>query len=173
MEPPGEAPTPKPPEGDRTTILLHLYERQNKEVERREGREQQLFEWLTGLLLAAFGAIIALSDRKKELPHQGEIKFLTTILILAPVLILAYRLWRYSKATVENAAAIDRIEELLHVFDSEYFGGCQPYPEHWEWRRVAQREKRKTPYLYLAILFLMTSCVIASAWLLLGATPDP
>lgn len=159
-------------EGHRTEILLHLYERQNNEIERRERREQKLFEWMTGLLLAAFAAIIALSDRKEAaLPHAEWIKILTTIMIAAPVYILGKRLRRYSEATVENAEAVDRIEELLRVFEPNYFGPVTPYPPEWEKKRVEQRQSRTTPASYLIILFLMTACVIASVWLLLGAQP--
>ena len=43
-------------DSDKLSVLLQLLEHQISEIKRREGREQQLFEWATSLLLAAFAA---------------------------------------------------------------------------------------------------------------------
>jgi hypothetical protein len=154
-------------EENQTTILLHLYERQNNEIERREGREQHLFEWTAGLLVAALGGVIALAEHVEHLPHRNLIKLLTSVMLAVPTLIFVERGRRYSRGTVENAKALDRIEELLHLFDPDYFGARTPYPSDWKGGRVATRLRRRTPLYYLFILLVMAACVITTAWLIL------
>lgn len=153
--------------GDKTSILLQLLDHQLKEIERREGREQKMFEWLTALLLAAFAAIVALSDRDHPLLNSNIVKAIATTLVAAPCLILLYRFKRYSELSVENAKAVERIEQCLGVFKDDVYGGLSPYPPEWEGVFAANRKRRNTPYYYLAVLVVMAACVITTIWLIL------
>jgi hypothetical protein len=153
--------------GDKASILLQLLDHQLKEIERREGREQKIFEWSTGLLLAAFAATVALSNRGHPLEYSYFVKAVATILVATPCLIFSYRFKRYSDLSVENAKAVERIEQCLGVYKGASYGGLSPYPPEWEGVFAENRKKRHTPYVYLAVLILMELCVIATIWLIL------
>jgi hypothetical protein len=90
-------------DSDKLNVLLQLLEHQIEEIKRREGREQQLFEWATSLLLAAFAAVIALSDRSTSLPYSFYVKLLATLLIAVPTAIIAYRILGYTRRSASNA----------------------------------------------------------------------
>ena len=152
---------------DKTAVILRSLEHQFREIQRREEREQKLFEWSSGLLLAAFAAIVALSGRTSALPHALFVKTLASILIGVPTIIFSGRLLRYSKLTVDNAEAIERIEEILGVFEEGVYGEQALYPPRWRGQLARKRSERKTPHLYSVILLLMAACVIATIWLLL------
>jgi hypothetical protein len=153
--------------GEKLTVLLQLLEHQIGEIERREGREQQLFEWSTGLLVAAFGAVIALSDRDHPLPYPLAVKALAILLILVPTTIFAIRILGYSQRSADNAEAVERIEDLLKLFDPHYYGDRSPYPPEWQGKLAKGRRQRKTPRYYTFILMLMASCVVMTIWLIL------
>lgn len=152
---------------DKVTILLHALTHQLGEIQRREGREQQLFEWSTGFLVAAFGALVALSDRANPLPYVLPIKILATLLIAVPSTILAIRILGYSRRSVENAATVERIEVLLRMFEAGYYGPASPYPPGWEGTFASGRKQRRTAFYYSGILLLMAFCVVMTIWLLL------
>jgi hypothetical protein len=152
---------------DKLTVLLHALSHQMSEIQRREGREQQLFEWSTGLLVASFGAVIALSDRASPLPYAFLVKLLATLLIAVPTGIFAVRILGYSKRSADNAEAIERIEDLLKLFDDGYYGSRSPYPPAWQGKLASGRRRRKTPFYYTFILILMATCVITTIWLIL------
>jgi hypothetical protein len=154
-------------ESDKVNVLLQLLTHQLEEIKRREGREQQLFEWATGLLLAAFAAVIALSDRSTPLPYSPSIKLLATLLIAVPTAIIAYRILGYTKRSAGNAEAVERIESLLHLYEKGYYGTTTPYPPDWEKKLAKVRLGRRTPLLYSLILSLMATCVVITIWLIL------
>ncbi|MDQ4122180.1 MAG: hypothetical protein M3209_12135 [Acidobacteriota bacterium] len=152
---------------DKTTILIHLLDFQAKEIQRRESREQKLFEWTVGVLLAAFGAVVALSNREQPLPHPFWIKLFASCLIGIPTFIFCLRILKYSKKTIENGEAIDKIERILRLYEKETFGGETPYPENWANGLSISRKKRKTQYFYSLIMAIMAVCVISTVCLIL------
>lgn len=152
---------------DKVTVLLHALTHQLNEIQRREGREQQLFEWSTGFLVAAFGALVALSDRATPLPYALPIKILATLLIAVPSSILAVRILGYSKRSVQNAETVERIEVLLRMFEAGYYGSESPYPPSWQGAFASGRRRRRTAFYYTGILLLMVFCVVMTVWLLL------
>ena len=104
---------------DKTEILLHSLDSQIKIIEQGEEREQQLFQWSTSLLLASFGAVVALSDRPSTLPFAGTVKLLATALIAVPVGLSITWIFRRSSRSVKNAEVVERIEKRLHLFEDE------------------------------------------------------
>jgi|CXWL01.1.fsa_nt_gi hypothetical protein len=154
-------------DSDKTTILLNLLDRQTSQIERREQKEQQWFEWQTGLLLATFGAIVALAQRSSPLPYLVIIKSLATVLVGIPTLLVIYRIVRQKSRSVKNAETIERIQQLLHLFDEGVYGSQSPYPKEWAGNLAKGRLKRTTPNYYALILLLMMACVITTIWLVL------
>ena len=152
---------------DKTTILIHLLDFQAKEIQRREAREQKLFEWTVSVLLAAFGAVVALSNRELPLPHPFWVKLFASCLIGIPTFIFCLRILKYSKKTIENAQAIDKIEGILHLYDEKTYGGVTPYPESWANGLSASRKRRKTQFFYSLIMAIMAVCVISTVCLIL------
>jgi len=152
---------------DKASVLLNLLDRQIDEIQRKEQREQQWFEWSTSLLLATFGAVIAFSDRANPLPYPVIIKSVATILIVIPSFIATSRiLVERSKAT-KNAQTVERIQQLLHLFEDGYYGVQSPYPPVWAGNLARGRLNRKTPVYYALILLLLMICVITTIWLIL------
>jgi hypothetical protein len=152
---------------DRTNVLLKALDHQIKSLEQGEDRELQFTQWTTSLLLGAFGAVVALSDRSNPLPFPIPVKSLATVLVLVPVLLSVIWIFRRSRRSVRNAEAIERIERALHLFEGEYYGTDSPYPEKWEGKLVESRLRRKTPVYYSVVMILVAICVVAVIWLVL------
>lgn len=152
---------------DRTAILLQLLEHQLGEIERRESREQKLFEWSTGLLAAAFGAVLALSEKSHNLCNRMAIQILATVLVALPTFGLIVRIGRYQRMSVENAEVVERLEKLLLLFEAGVYGNESPYPVEWKDTLSAKRAERKTPLYYQVVSLLMGACVVAAIWLVL------
>jgi ferric-dicitrate binding protein FerR (iron transport regulator) len=95
------------------------------------------------------------------------VKTLASILVGVPTIIFATRIRRYSERSVENAEAIDRIENVLRLFEEGYYGMNAPYPREWAGKLSKRRKERNTQNYYSAIMLLMGFCVIATVWLLL------
>ena len=152
---------------DKTEILLKVLDDQIRSIERGEEREQQLFQWSTSLLLAAFGVVVALSDRSQALPFPIVVKSLATVLIVVPVFLSIIWIFRRSRRSVKNAEAIERIEKSLRLFEDGYYGVDSPYPRAWEGRLAESRLRRKTPVYYALVMVIMTTCVVTVIWLIL------
>jgi len=154
-------------DSDKLTVLLKLRDDQIGEINRRRGLEQKWFEWSSSLLLAAFGAVIALSNRSNPLPHSVVVKFLATVLILVPTLLSSYRIIREKRKSVGNAESIEHIQELLQIYEENVYGAASPYPKEWISRYARGMKKRQTLIFYSSILIVMGSCVAIAIWLIL------
>lgn len=152
---------------DQTSVLLRLLEYQFGQIEVKEQREQKWFEWTTSLLLATFGAVVALSQRSSPLPFSIIIKSIASILIAAPSIIAAQRMLREKSKSILNAETITRIGQLLHLYEGEVYGHRSPLPESWESSFAVARRNRKTPNQFAFIVLIMAICVIATIWLIL------
>jgi len=146
----------------KVTILLNILGSQIGEIQRREEREQQIFLWATSLLLAVFGAILALSDKTNQLAYPTAMKLLITAMVTIPISLFIRWLFRFRTDDIKNTEIIERIEKLLHLFESGHYGEHSPLPEHWLGR---SRRLRRTPLYYAATMLLMTACVIVAIWL--------
>jgi len=152
---------------DKTQILLYIFDFNVKEIYRRKEQQQRLFEWSTSLLLAAIGAVVALSGRSTPLDFPVAIKALATIMIVVPTFLFSQRIVKFRKGSVGNAKAVERIQEILRLFEDGYYGVRSPYPHEWEGTLAEGIRKGKTTLIYVAILVLMAACVVAAIWLLL------
>ncbi|NJO73671.1 MAG: hypothetical protein HC833_07875 [Leptolyngbyaceae cyanobacterium RM1_406_9] len=154
-------------ESDKVAVLLNLQDMQVKEMHRREETEQKLFEWSTSLLLAAFAAIVALSQRTVVLPQATFVKVIATVMVGVPVYLVIVKIKERSGASVGNAEAVERIQSLLHLFDDSYYGTHSPYPQEWAGQLAKGRLKRKSPIQKFVIIGLMAFCVISTIWAIL------
>jgi hypothetical protein len=152
---------------DKVTILLSIFEASNQTIQRREDREQKMFEWSTSLLLAAFAAMVALAGRAAPLPFPYAVKGIATVLITIPTGLFIYRINSSARGFLGSAHAIDRIGEALRLVEKGYYTEDSIYPERWSGHLSKRVLRRKTPKYYTAILVLMLLCVVASVWLLL------
>lgn len=154
-------------DSDKITVLLNLLNCQIDEIRRREQTEQKLFEWATSLLLASFGVIVALSQKAALIQHAIIVKFIATILVSVPIGLITFRILGRSKASMGNAEAVERIQDLLHLFEDGYYGSHSPYPKVWSGTLAAGRLKRKSPIYNSVILALMAGCLVTTIWLIL------
>jgi len=149
------------------SVLMKLLEIQIDGLERKATIERNLFQWTTSLLLAVFGVVVALADKTAALPHALPIKILSTIVVSAPALLSVVWIFRRSRGSVSNTAAIEQIQDLLGVFDDKRYGAHSPYPRRWEGTLASSHAKRKTPYYYTAVIMIMAACVILAIWFVL------
>jgi len=154
-------------QSDKVTILLNLLDLQTSEIQRREEIEQKFFEWSTSLLLATFAGVIALSQNDTPLPYSILVKILATVMIGIPVYFSILGIITRSSASKTNAEAVERIQELLHLFDDNYYGSHSPYPHEWVGRLAQSRLKRKSPIHKSVIIVTMACCVVATLWVVL------
>ena len=153
---------------DKVAVLLNLLNYQTNEMHRQEEIAQKWFEWSTSLLLAAFGVIIALSGRSSPLPYPIFVKSIATILVIVPTVLFIIRILSRPIVAATNAQTMIRIEKLLHLFESEYYGSQSPYPKAWAGNFLPDVIlKRRTPISYTLVLGLMVVCVITTIWLVL------
>lgn len=153
---------------DKVTVLLNLLNYQTNEMHRQEEIAQKWFEWSTSLLLAAFGVVIALSGRSSPLPYPILVKSLATILVIVPTVLFVIRILSRAIVAATNAQTMIRLEKLLHLFESEYYGSHSPYPETWAGDFLPDVIlKRRTPISYTLVLGLMAGCVVTTIWLVL------
>ncbi len=153
---------------DKVNILLNLLESQFSELRRSEEREQVVFQWTTSLLLVSFGALIALSDRSIPLQHPLAIKLLASIMLTFPATFsVVWMIWRVKRSS-RNADAVDRIRESLHLYEDGYYGGLlSVYPHYWKNAFAKYIVKRLETKYYIAIVILMTICVVGSLWIVI------
>jgi hypothetical protein len=146
----------------KVTVLLHLLEQQTKSIDDRVKIERSWFEWTTGLLLASFGAVVALSGRTQPLPYPEIIKTIATILVVVPAIISISRILRTTQGMMNNATAVERIQDLLFIFEDDIYGKQSPFPVTWRGKLASGFLKRRTPKYYSLILLIMTTCVVAT-----------
>lgn len=151
----------------KVTVLLNLLDFQLHEIQRRQDREQQLFQWSTSLLLAIFGVVTALFGTTAQTPFPDTIKLLASIMVLLPISFTIYWIFRLSSQAVQNAATVERIQELLLLFDTTYYGATSPYPGSWQGNFATDLRRRRTPMYYAIILSTMAVCVVLLLWLVL------
>lgn len=152
---------------DKTVILLNALNFNVDEINRKEQEQQKLFEWSTGLLLAAFAAVVALAGNTTPLAYPIPVKILATTLIAVPSCLFIFRIAARTKDIVGNAKAVESIEEALHLFEDGYYGTHSPFPQEWQGKLADTIRKDKMPSYYALISGLMTACVVTAIWLVL------
>lgn len=151
----------------KVTILLNALDFQLHEIQRRQDREQQIFQWSTSLLLTIFGVVTALYSTTSTTPFPALIKVLASLMVSLPILFSTYWIFRLSSQAVNNAATVERIQNLLLLFDTSYYGAESPYPQTWHGSLARNLRKRRTPLYYALILGTMALCVVLAIWVVL------
>jgi len=150
----------------KAAVLLQMLQFHIDEVHRRQDAEKTWFEWISALLLATFGVVIALAGNT-TVRQPLIIKILATVMISVPTFIAGYRILKIAQSTQGNARMVERIQEILHLFDPGYYDVEALQPELWRGRLAQNMLKRKTPKYYVGIISLMALCVIFAVWLVL------
>jgi hypothetical protein len=152
---------------DKTAFLLSALDFHIHEIQRREEKEQRIFDWCTNLLLITFGAIVALAGQAQSLAFPVFTKIVATIFIGFPTAIFVYRIMIQRTRTRRNAEIVQRIEEIFHVYEDEYYSREALYPKKWSGNLSKVVSRRKTPIYYSIIIVFLAICVIVTIWLLL------
>jgi hypothetical protein len=151
----------------KVNILLNALDFQIKEIQRRQDREQVIFQWSTSMLLAIFAAIIALAGHISSTTYPVILKTLASVMVSFPILFSIFWIFRLSEQATNNAGVVEVIEDILYLFEEGYYGPKSPYPKAWEGNLKHNLEKRRTPIYYCLVLITMTICVVISIWLML------
>ena len=152
---------------DKVEVLLKAFDFNIGEINRKQAEQQKNFEWATSTLLAAFAAVIALSGVNIPTAYSIFIKLLATTLIAVPSSVFIIRIPARRKDSVDNAKAIENIEEALHLFEDKYYGTQSPFPKAWKGSFPKIILKDKMPVYLSFIIGVMAVCVIIAIWLLL------
>lgn len=154
----------------KVAVMLNRLDFHLREIERRQDVEIRLFEWSTGLLIAVFAVVIALSAPTSRLPNPLLTKSLATLLIAAPTCVFIYRILSDRKSQRRQAEIVQVIQTELHLFEKDYYAeGRALYPEIWNSVNTLPQAmmKRRTPIYYVAIMGSMLFCVAATVWFVL------
>lgn len=118
-------------------ILKHAQSLQMAEVQNRRAREYQIFSWTSGLLVALIGALLVFPRAPQPIwtIYGGTGRFLAALAVA--VFALHSIVWqiRNRQTGQDNARAVVRINQLLHLFDPGYFdpGSDQSVlPPQWQ-----------------------------------------
>jgi hypothetical protein len=152
---------------DKVEILLKAFDFNVAEINRKQAEQQKNFEWTTSSLLAAFAAVVALSEVNIPPTYSLFIKLLATTLIAVPSSVFIIRIPARRKDSIENAKAIESIEEALRLFEDKYYGIQSPFPKEWKGAFPNIIRKDSMPVYLSFIISIMAICVIAAIWLLL------
>ena len=152
---------------DKVEVLLKAFDFNIGEINRKQAEQQKNFEWTTSTLLAAFAAVIALSGVNIPTAYSLSIKLLATALIAVPSSVFIIRIPTRRKDSIENAKAVESIEEALHLFEDKYYGAQSPFPKTWKGAFPDIVRKDKLPVYLSFIIGVMAVCVIIAIWLLL------
>lgn len=152
---------------DKVGVLLKAFDFNIGEINRKEDEQQKNFEWTTSLLLAAFAAVVALSGVNIPPAYSFFIRLLATTLIAIPSSVFIIRIPVRRKDNIENAKAVESIEEALHLFQDKYYGPQSPFPKTWKGTFPDVVRKDKLPVYFSFIISVMAVCVIIAIWLLL------
>jgi hypothetical protein len=153
--------------GDKAAILLKAFDFNIEEINRKQTEQQKNFEWATSALLAAFAAVVALSRVNIPVTYSIFIKLLATTLIAVPSSVFIIRIPARRKDMIDNARAVESIEEALHLFEHGYYGVQSPFPEAWKGKFPDIIRKDAMPVYLSFIIGVMAICVIIAIWLLL------
>lgn len=148
-------------------VLLKMFDFNIEEINRKQAEQQKNFEWTTGALLAAFAAVIALSETAIPTVYSVLVKVLATTLIAVPASVFIIRIPARRKDSVDNAMAVESIEEALHLFEDEYYGKQSPFPKKWQGNFPNIIRNDKMPLYLSFIIGVMAVCVIIAVWVLL------
>lgn len=155
-------------DNEKISVLLNLLDYQTGELQHKDEQGQKWFEWTTSLLLAAFGAIVALSNRSTPIPQPIVVKSLATVLVSLPTFLFISRILSRPRGAATNAKTIVRIQKLLFVFDEKCYGEHSPYPKEWSNDYLEKLvHKHRTSTTQILVLLLLVSCVITAIWIIL------
>ena len=152
---------------DKVEILLKTFDFNITEINRKQAEQQKNFEWATSSLLAAFAAVVALSGVNIPSAYSVFIKLLATTLIAVPSSVFIIRIPTRTKDSIENAKAVESIEDALHLFEDECYGTQSPFPKTWKGAFPDIIRKDVMPVYLSFIIGVMAVCVIIAIWLLL------
>jgi len=152
---------------DKVEVLLKAFDFNIGEINRKQAEQQKNFEWTTSTLLAAFAAVIALSGVNIPTAYSIFVKLLATVLIAVPSSVFIIRIPTRRNDNIENAKAVESIEEALHLFQDKYYGPQSPFPKTWKGNFANVVRKDKLPIYFSFIISVMAACVIIVIWLLL------
>lgn len=151
-------------DSDKVAFLLNALDFHMSEIQRREEKEQTLFEWCTNLLLITFGAVIALSGQSNFTSFAVGAKIIASLLIGVPIIIFIYRILIQRSRAKQNAQIADHIRDIFHAYDESHYSKQALYPKLWKGGLAKVIVQRRTPLYFSGVLIFMASCVIVAIW---------
>ena len=124
-------------EEQRIDLLKHMELIQRQAAENRDEREFRIFSWTSNILLLLIGALLIAKPSEYVVWWEYGIWGRLVASIAVAFLVVFSMQWqnRNRKWRQENGRAIQRIDRLLHYYDSEYFdpaGEISVLPKEWE-----------------------------------------
>ena len=159
-------------ETDRLNLLIHLHDKTRQEVDFLRDRQDKIFSWSSGILMALIGALLIVEPSKDPVwSSQFESKLVVSIAVFAFVAFSIVWQQRTRRWQGENGQVILKIERLMHCYDKGYFdssGEVVLFPTRWNKppeEEIPKFAKRAFAANYVSATILFGVLAIAMIWL--------
>ena len=111
------------PPDEKLNLLIHFNTQIKAEVDFLRERQDKIFTWTSGILMALIGALLIVEPSKNPV-WSTQIGSKAIVSVAVAVFVILSVIWqqRVRRIHGENGQVILKIEKLLHCFDEGYFG---------------------------------------------------
>ena len=156
---------------ERLNLLIHFHNQIKAEVDFLRERQDKIFSWTSGILMAFIGALLIVEPSKAPVWASqvgGKLIVSAAIFVFAAFSVIWQQ--RVRRIHGENGQVILKIEKLLHCYNEGYFGSeVNESLFHPRWNKPPEAEmpsfmKRAFVANYISATLLLGALAIAMIW---------
>lgn len=159
-------------ETEKLNLLIHLHSQIKEEVNFLRDRQDKIFSWTSGILMALIGALLIVEPSKDPVwTSQLESKLAVSMALFVFIAFSVIWQQRTRRWQGENGQVILKMEQIMHCYDKGYFdpiGGTVLFPARWDKPPEAEIPKfikRVFAANYVSATILIGALAIAMVWL--------
>lgn len=159
-------------ETEKLNLLLHLNSQIKEEVNFLRDRQDKIFSWTSGILMALIGALLIVEPSKNPIwASQFGSKLVVSIALIAFVMFSVIWQQRTRRWQGENGQVILKMEQIMHCFDKGYFdptGEMILFPVRWNKppeAEIPKFTKRVFAANYVSATILLGILAVLMVWL--------
>jgi hypothetical protein len=156
---------------EKLDLLLHLHKHVKEEVDFLRKRQDQIFNWTSGILMGLIGALLIIEPSKHPVwGAQLGSKLVVSAALLVFITFSVVWQQRTRRWHGENGQVILKMEQLMHCYDEGYFdpaGETVLFPSRWNKPPEAEIpgfKKRLFAANYVSATILIGMLAIAMVW---------
>lgn len=156
---------------DRIELLKFLHERTRNEIDYLRTRQDRVFTWSSGILVALIGVLVVVDPSKNPAWSSQGVwgKIIASITLAVLVSFSVYWQQRNRWFHEKNRQVSTRIETLFHCFDEGYFDPSDQetlFPQRWMQQDEGQLKlkKRILRVNYVSATVLLGILAIMMIW---------